>query len=154
MSGWLRHLALTAKAKTGFSPHIVVWAVIAAIASAAMVFFLSVAAFVWLAERYDALIASLMMTAFYFVVTLIAVICIFWTRRRTIEQARIELAARSNAHWLDPRLMAIGFQVGRAIGWRKLAALGAVGILAAGLTKEWLGRDETPPEGDERRFEN
>ena len=38
MGGWLRHFVLTAKAKTGFSAYIVVWAVIAAVSAAAMFF--------------------------------------------------------------------------------------------------------------------
>ena len=72
-------------------------------------------------------------------------------RRRNIERARRELAARSNANWLDPKLIALGIQVGQAIGWRRIVSLTAVALLAAGLVKEWSGRvdaereDEVPP---------
>jgi hypothetical protein len=148
MDGWLRYLALTAKARTGFSLHIVVWAAIAAIASAATLVFLSLAGFIWLADRYDALLASLLMAGLYLVIGLIAVVCLLQGRRRTIERARLELSARSEGSWLDPRLMVVGLQVGRAIGWRRLASLAAVAILAAGLAKEWMGRDEKPLQGD------
>src|SRR6266540_3778793 len=144
MSGWLHHLALSAKARTGFSTHIVVWAAIAAVSSATMFVFLCVAAFVWLADRYGAVTAGLVMAGSFFVITLIAVVSVIISRRRTIERARIELAARGS--WLDPRLLGVGVQVGRAIGWRKLASLAAVAILAAGLSKEWFGRDEKPAE--------
>src|SRR5712691_1966200 len=124
MSGWLRHLALNAQARTGFSPQIIVWSIIAAAASTAAIVFLSIAAFIWLADRYDAVIAGLLLGGFF---ALIALIACLLARRRNIERARLELAARSNANWLDPKLMAIGFQLGQAIGWRKLASLAAVG---------------------------
>jgi hypothetical protein len=149
MSGWLRYLALTAQAKTGFGTGIVVWAVIAAVAAAAMFLFLCIAGFIWLADRYGPLSAGLLMAGGFFLITLIAVACVFWSRRRAIEQARMELAARSNASWLDPRLLGIGMQVGRAIGWRRLASLAAVAILAAGVSKEWFGRAQAPDQDDE-----
>ncbi len=149
MSGWLRHFALNAQARTGFSPQIIVWSIIAAAASTAAIVFLSNAAFIWLADRYDAVIAGLLLGGFFALVALIAIIACLLARRRNIERARLELAARSNANWLDPKLMAIGFQLGQAIGWRKLASLAAVGLLAAGLAKEWFGKEEASPEGEE-----
>jgi hypothetical protein len=94
MGGWLHHLALSARARTGFSTHIVVWAIIAAVSSATMFVFLCVAAFVWLADRYGAVTAGLVMAGSFFVITLIAVVSVIISRRRTIERARIELAAR------------------------------------------------------------
>ena len=73
---------------------------------------------------------------------MIAVVACLMIRHRNMERARLELAARSsNTDWLDPKLMAVGYQVGQAIGWRKLVSLAAVGLLAAGLAKEWTGRD-------------
>src|SRR4029078_11992650 len=71
-------------------------------------------------------------------------------RRHSIERARIALAARNasndNLLGLDPKLLAIGLQVAPTIGWRKLAALGAVGIIAVGLAREWSGRDSGDPD--------
>ena len=59
MSGWLRYLALNAQARTGFGPQIVVWSLIAVVASTAAMVFLCIAAFIWLADRYDAVTAGL-----------------------------------------------------------------------------------------------
>jgi len=156
MSGWLRHFALNAQVRTGFGSQVVVWAVIAAVASTVALVFLLIAAFVWLADRYDSLTAGLVLGGVFVLIALIAIIACVVTRRRNMERARLELAARSsaNANWLDPKLLGVGFQIGQAIGWRKLAALAAVGLLSAGLAKEWFGRDnagapadEPPPEG-------
>ena len=151
MSGWLRHFALNAQVRTGFGSQVVVWAVIAAVASTVALVFLLTAAFVWLADRYDSLTAGLVLGGVFVLIALIAVIACIVTRRRNMERARLELAARSsaNANLLDPKLLGVGFQIGQAIGWRKLAALAAVGLVAAGLAKEWLGRGDTPPASDE-----
>jgi type VI protein secretion system component VasK len=151
MSGWLRHFALNAQVRTGFGSQVVVWAVIAAVASTVALVFLLTAAFVWLADRYDSLTAGLVLGGVFVLIALIAVIACIVTRRRNMERARLELAARSsaNANLFDPKLLGVGFQIGQAIGWRKLAALAAVGLVAAGLAKEWLGRGGTPPTSDE-----
>ena len=151
MSGWLRHFALNAQVRTGFGSQVVVWAVIAAVASTVALVFLLTAVFVWLADRYDSLTAGLVLGGVFVLIALIAVIACLVTRRRNMERAHLELAARSSAsaNLLDPKLLGVGFQIGQAIGWRKLAALAAVGLLAAGLAKEWLGRDAASPTGDE-----
>ena len=151
MSGWLRHFALNAQARTGFSTQVLVWSIIAAIAAMVALIFLCTAAFLWLADRYDAVIAGLVLGCFFVLVALIALLAGMLARRRNRERARIELAARSQANWLDPKLMAVGFQVGQAIGWRRLASLAAVALLAAGLAKEWFSRaggESSPPDGE------
>jgi Ca2+/Na+ antiporter len=152
MSGWLRYYALNALARTGFSAQIVVWAILAAIASTVAGLFLLIAAFVWLANRYDGVIAGLLLGGVFVVVAVIAVVACLVIRRRNMESARRELAARtasSNANWLDPKLMAVGLQIGQAIGWRKLISLGAVALLATVLAREWLGGKEVSAHSDE-----
>jgi hypothetical protein len=151
MSGWLRHFVLSAQARTGFSTEIAILAAVSALAALAAAIFLVVAAFVWLANRYDAVIAGLVLSGFFILVALIALVACLIARRRNMERARLELAARSNAsaNWLDPKFMAMGFQIGQAIGWRRLASLAAVALLTAGLAKEWLGRDNPAAEDDE-----
>jgi hypothetical protein len=151
MSGWLRHFALNAQARSGFGPQIVIWAIVAAVASMAALIFLAIAAFIWLADRYDAVIAGLVLACLFILIALIAIVACLIARRRNMERARLELAARSssNTNWLDPKLMAMGFQIGQAIGWRRLASLAAVGLLAAGLAKEWFASDKPPAQDDE-----
>jgi len=151
MSGWLRHFVLSAQARTGFGTEIAILAAVSALAALAAAIFLVVAAFVWLANRYDAVIAGLVLSGFFILVALIALVACLIARRRNMERARLELAARRNAsaNWLDPKFMAMGFQIGQAIGWRRLASLAAVALLTAGLAKEWLGRDNPSAEDDE-----
>ena len=150
MSGWLRHFALNAQVRTGFSAAFVVAAVIAAIAAALALIFLLIAAFIWLADRYDAFIAGLVLGLAFALLALFALLACMMIRRRNMERARLELATRSsNTNWLDPKLLAVGYQIGQAIGWRKLASLAAVGLVAAGLAKEWFSDDGPKADADE-----
>jgi len=147
MSGWLRYFALRAQVRTGASGPVVIWAIIAAMAAMVAIVFFLIAVFIWLADRYDALIAGVVMGCVFLVIALIALIVCLLIRRRNMERARLELAARTT-NWLDPKLMAMGFQVGQALGWRKLASLAAVAVLAAGLAREWSGGDKPPAADD------
>jgi MFS superfamily sulfate permease-like transporter len=152
MSGWLRYFALKAQVRTGFSSPVLIWAIVAAVAAAVAVIFLLVAAFVWLADIYDGLIAGVVMGCAFALIALIALVACLMTRRRNMERARLELAARSSS-WFDPKLVATGLQIGQAIGWRRLASLAALAVLAAGLTKEWSGRDDSSADDDEAESE-
>jgi hypothetical protein len=143
MSGWLRYFVLKAQASTGFSSPIVVWAVIAVVAAVVAVVFLLVAAFVWLSDVYDGLVAGLLLGALFALIALIALVTAVLIRRHNMERARLELASRTSTSFLDPKLMAVGMQVGQAIGWRRIAALVAVAVLAAGLAQEWSGRNKS-----------
>jgi hypothetical protein len=151
MNGWLRYFVLKAQASTGFSSPIVVWAVVAAVAAVVAAIFLLVAAYVWLSDVYDGLVAGLLLGALFALIALIALVTAVLIRRRNMERARLELASRSATSFLDPKLMAVGMQVGQAIGWRRIAALVAVAVLAAGVAQEWSGRKKS---GDDHKDED
>jgi hypothetical protein len=154
MSGWLRYFVLRAQASTGFSSPILVWAVIAAVAAVVAAVFLLVAAFVWLSDVYDGLVAGLLLGGLFALIALIALVTAVLIRRRNMERARLELASRSSTSWLDPKLMAVGVQVGQAIGWRRIAALVAVAVLAAGLAQEWSGRNKSSDDDKDKEDED
>ena len=139
MGDWLRHIALNAKARTGFGPALVVWFLVALVSLALALGFFCAAAFVWLASRYDGATAGLILGGGFLVLALLAAFAAWLTRRHNIAQARLELAARSQSGWLDPKLLTVGLEIGRTIGWRRIATLAAFGVLAAGLGKEWPG---------------
>jgi hypothetical protein len=150
MSGLLRYLELQAKAKTGLSSGVAAWAGVAAVAGAVTFGFVVLAAFIWLAERYSPLTAALILGAFFLLLTIIALIACKIAQGKNVQEAKIALAARSNAaSWLDPRYLGVGMQLMRSIGWRRIVPLVAVGMLAAGLAKEWGGRDKPADEAGE-----
>jgi anti-sigma-K factor RskA len=148
ISGWLRHLELTFKSRTGLDTGVLAWGLIAVLGAAATLVFLIVAGFVGLAERFGPLIAALALGGLFLVITVVAVACCLSSQRRTSAGAKLALEARSQAPWLDPRFLGVGVQIGRAIGWRRLVPLAAVGVLAAGLAKEWIGRNRPTGEAD------
>jgi hypothetical protein len=39
--------------------------------------------------------------------------------------------------------MAVGLEIARAIGWRRIVPLAAIGVLAATLAREWGGREKS-----------
>jgi hypothetical protein len=148
MGDWLRHIALNAKARTGLGPSLIVWSVIAVVSLMLALGFFCVAAFVWLAGRYDPLTAGLILAGVFLAIAIIAAIAGWAARRRNIERARLALAARSRAGWLDPKLLAVGIEIGRTLGWRRLITLAAAGLFAAGAAKEWFAARETRENGD------
>jgi hypothetical protein len=138
MTSWLNYAALMARAKTGANTAAAIWSVIAAIAILAGAVCLSVAAYVFIADRYDSLTAALALAGFYSVLALVAVLCAVMIRRRTMNRAHRELAARPTP-WLDPRLLAIGIKIGTSLGWKKSVPIALVGVFAAGIAREWSG---------------
>jgi hypothetical protein len=149
MGDWIRHIALNAKARSGFGPALIAWFLIAAASLVLAVGFLCAAAFTWLASSFGGVAAGLILGGAFLLVAIIAVFAGWITRLRNMERARRELAARSHAGWLDPKFLAVGVEIGRTLGWRRIMTLAAVGILAAGLGKEWSGsRDKKPGSGD------
>src|ERR1700720_4189500 len=103
MGDWLRHIALNAKARTGFGPQLIAWFLIAVVSLALALGFLCAAAYVWLASRYDAVTAGLLLAGGFLLIPVLAAIGGWIPRLRTIERARRELAARSHASWFDPK---------------------------------------------------
>jgi uncharacterized membrane protein YqjE len=150
MDGWRRYLELQAQAKIGLSSGLFVWALLAVVFGVLTAGFALLIAFIWLAERYSPLTAATALAGFFLLATIIAAISCLWSRRRTIAQAELALAARRNALWLDPKVLGGAIQVSRAVGWRKLVPLLAVGMLAAGVGVEWFGRERPQVEDEER----
>ena len=152
MRGWLRYFALNAQVRTGLSAAVLTWAIVAAAAAAGALVFLLVALFVWLAQLYGTLIAAIALGCAFALIALIALAVCLMTRRRNMERARVELAARSS-NWFDPRLMTVGVQIAQQIGWRRLVSLAGVALLAAGLAREWSVRDTSAADEDQAASE-
>ena len=152
MGDWLGYLELTAKARTGVSSNVLIGTVIGAVAAAAALIWLSITLFLWLAARFDDIIlAGLVLSAIFFAIALVALAAAALARRRARQRAEAALAARRAAALFDPSLLTVGLEIGRTIGWRRIAALAGVALLASGLLKEWTAHkappaDETPPD--------
>jgi hypothetical protein len=105
-------------------------AAIVAIACAFVMF--AIALFIWLAHRYDALTASLILGAGFAVLAFIFFLVALYIRSRH-EQERRMMAARRAAQstsWMEPAIVAAGLDLARLIGGRRTASL-AAGAVAA-----------------------
>ena len=109
--------------------------------------FLCAAAFVYMQQTYGLIQACLTGAGIFLIVALVA--ASFYVARKNRARTRAAEAAKSTAHTAlaDPMLVAVGVQVIRAIGVKKLIPILAVGGLALGLL---AGRnasvDEAPAE--------
>jgi hypothetical protein len=143
VGGLRKYLQLQAQARSGLSSGLLVWGLVAIVFGTLTAVFILLIAFIWLADRYEPLIAASVLAGFFLLVTIFALFCSLWSRRRTIERAELALAARRQAAWFDPNLVAGAIQASRGGGWRRLLPLLALGILAAS-----LGIERSKREGD------
>jgi len=150
MGGLRRYLGLQARAKTGLTSGVLISGLLALLGAALTFAFVLVTVFIWLADRYGALVSALALAGVFLLTAIVALLCCIAIRRRTIERAQQALAARSSAIWLDPRLVGGAVQVSRAVGWGKVATLLAVGVLAAGVGALWFGHNRSGGERDVR----
>jgi hypothetical protein len=142
----LRDLVLSGKAKTGVSGEVAIWLFFVVLCAVAALGFLSLGAYAWLWQLYGPVAAGIALGCFYLAAMAAITARSVAVRRRTQELARAELASgasgsASAASWLDPRLLAVGFEVGRMIGWRRVLPLVAAGLLVTTLASE---RSHTP----------
>jgi hypothetical protein len=123
-------------------------AVVIAIASFITIAFLCAAAFVAVLDAYGLIQACLAGAAVFFIVAAVA-IAVYSDRRK---KAALRAAARPKpAHayavLADPAVMAVGLQLARTIGMKRLIPLLAVGGIALGLLASRHGAaDEAPAE--------
>jgi hypothetical protein len=109
--------------------------------------FLCAAAFIYVLQTYGVIQACLAGAGIFLVVALIAAGC--YVARRNRAQARAAETAKSAVHTAlaDPMLVAVGLQVIRAVGVKKLIPILAVGGLALGLlVSRHASADEAPAE--------
>jgi uncharacterized membrane protein YbhN (UPF0104 family) len=147
MGGLFRYLALNAQVRAGFSAGAVIWAGFAIIASALALVLLIIAAFFWLADRYDPIKAGLILGGIFLVTALFAAIACVIIRRRNVVRAQRELAERKaeSSGLFDPKLIAAGLQIVNQVGWRRVGSLAVVALVAAGVAYEWLNQRPPPP---------
>jgi hypothetical protein len=127
---------------SGLSSALIVGGLLASVSTAIASVFLLTAAFVWLAERYDPVIAGLGLGALFLLIAIVVLAYCIWLRRRTIYRAELALASSRNTPWLDPKLLGAAVQSSHAIGLRKIVPLLALGFLATGIAMQF-GRGRT-----------
>ena len=116
MNGLIRHLMLTAQARTGFSPQALICTAVAALWAAIAVGFGLLAAFILLAQRFGSLTAGLALAGLFLVIAVIAGV------NRAADPAAHHCACPARASGARQCPLArsaaagVGVQVGQAVG--------------------------------------
>jgi hypothetical protein len=103
-----------------------VWGIAAAICAVVGILFLLIAAFLWLAARYDPLTACLVMGGAFVIVAIVTAIAFALVRR----QADLRAKQRRARSALDPALLAGALQVARLMSSRTSTLLLVVAVAA------------------------
>ena len=144
IKGLMREVTLAVQSRTGITPAVLVWLAIAAIAAPTAFAFLCVAAYEWLSKLFGPVSAGLIVAGFFILVAAIAAMLSALARRNARQRAILERAARARAgSWLlDPKILASALQIGRSIGWQRIAPLALLGFIAAQWAREYRARDQ------------
>jgi len=84
-------------------------------------------------------IAGLIMAGIFVLIAAIGAIFSAFARRRARERAILERAARARASssWLlDPKIVTVAVEAGRALGWQRILPVALLGLMAAQWTRE------------------
>ena len=138
LKNWLHDITLAVQARSGFNASLLVWLAVVALAAMAAFAFLCVAAYAWLVPQFGAVFAGLIMAGVFVVIAAIGAIIFAVSRRRAKRRAILERAARAQgSSWLlDPKILGIAMQAGRAMGWERIIPVALLGLLAAQWVRE------------------
>src|SRR3954468_11287391 len=107
------------------------WMVAAVVAAMFAIVMFAAAFFIYLADRYDALTASLILAGcFAALAAIFVVVARYIQRRQQLAAAARRAAVAQSAAWMEPAILAAGLDLARLIGGRRTASL-AAGAVAA-----------------------
>jgi len=130
---WMHDITLAIQARSGLNVTLLVWAAVTAVASLTAFAFLCVAAYVWLSPQFGAIFAGLIVAGVFVLIALLGLLMLNVSRRRARRRAILERAARAQgSSWLlDPKILGVAMQAGRALGWERIIPIALLGLLAA-----------------------
>jgi hypothetical protein len=140
---WMGDIALLLQAKTGATLALIIWAAVVVIAALTAFVFFCVAGYDWLSLQGGATFAGLAMAGIFLLFALVGSAVCAVSRRRTQERAILTRAARAKgltSRLLDPKILGVAMQAGRALGWRRVIPVVLIGFLGAQLARETLRR--------------
>jgi small-conductance mechanosensitive channel len=108
----------------------VVMGMIAAAAGVTAFLLLCVGLFVWTAHTYDTVTACVVLAVLFLVIAAVAVTVIAVARRRAAERLRRRESRRAPLG-LDPAMIALGVEIAKTLGPRRIASIAVLGALVA-----------------------
>jgi hypothetical protein len=139
-----QHIVLWVQAKTGFTAGFFALSAVAGGAAVMLFIFLCVTGYVWLSIELGAVFGGLAMAGIFLLIAVIGTAACTLSRRRTRQRALLDRAARTQgvaARLIDPKLLNVAMEAGRALGWQRIVPVALLGFLAAQWAQEARRRD-------------
>ncbi len=128
-------LKLALASKTGVSSGLIVFAVIAALSAIMAFVFACVVAFIWLSQRFTTFEAAGILAGSFLALAVVTAIAALVIRQRNMHRASLALRAQASALLAEPRVMAAGYQIGRALGWKTVLPVALVALAIFGVAR-------------------
>jgi hypothetical protein len=141
----LQHnVILWIQARTGLSAGFMISLAVAGGAAVFGFVFLCVTGYAWLSIRLGPVFGGLATAGVFLLIAIIGAAASALARRQTRQRAILEQAARTRrtTALIDPKVLRVAMQAGRALGSQRLIPLALLGFLAAQWVQE--ARRDTP----------
>ena len=137
------NIILWVQAKTGLSVGFLISLGFAGCAAALAFIFLCVAGYAWLSIQLGPVFGGLAVAGVFLLIAVIGTAASALARDRTRQLAIMERAARAQGTraLIDPKVLSMAIQAGRALGWQRLIPLALLGFLAAQWVQKARGGD-------------
>jgi hypothetical protein len=142
------HIVLWIQSRTGLSGGLLISLVVAGCAALLAFIFLCVAAYAWLSIQLGPVFGGLAMAGVFLLIAVVGAVASALARDRSRQRAILERAARAQGvtALIDPRVLSVAMQTGRALGWQRLIPLVLLGFLATQWVKEARREGTTRPD--------
>ena len=132
------NIILWVQAQTGLSVGFVISLAVAGGAAVLAFVFLCVTGYAWLSIQIGPVFGGLVMTGVFLLIAVLGGAASALARGRTRQRAVLERAARAQGTkaLINPKVLNVAMQAGRALGWQGLIPLALLGFLAAQWVQE------------------
>ena len=132
------NIILWVQAKIGFSVGFLISLGVAGGAAVSMFVFLCVTGYAWLSIQLGPVFGGLAMAGVFLLIAVLGTAASTLARGQTRQRAILERAARAQGTraLIDPKVLSVAIQAGRALGWQRLIPLALLGFLAVQWVQE------------------
>ena len=139
------HVVRWIQSRTGLSVGFLISLAVAGCAALLAFIFLCVTGYAWLSFKLGPIFGGLAMAGVFLLIAVVGAAASALARERTRQRAIVQRAARAQGTraLIDPKMLSVAMQAGRALGWQRLIPLALLGFLAAQWVRE-ARREDVP----------
>jgi hypothetical protein len=140
MLGIKQYIGLKIQSKMGLDSSVIIGMLVTLFASVVAVVFIIVTGYIWLSYRYSPLAGALIILGTFLLVAIGSALFTLAAHRHASSFAEQALAKQGTLSLVQPTHLKTALQIANGIGWRKIIPIVGVGLLTAGLVREWSQR--------------